>query len=179
MDSVAHARRRERQVLKLRSIAIAQVHRAALVRYLRDGRIVGADREQTLRQFYGISDVRDAALAEHRNYLLAASTQLCAGQILELVGDQQGIDLVHSYELAYTQYFAMFCDRSRALHSGKSYLLASLLPEVKNVADRLRLRILDSNLPVLRPAAISQRPRAATNAPTRPFAPAVPSQRRR
>jgi hypothetical protein len=144
MTDVATARRRERQVLRLRSLAIEQIHRTALVRYFRDQRIVGAARDETLRSFYGINDTRGSALAEHRTYLLAASTELCTRDILELVGDERGLDLVRGYELAYMQYFGMYCDHARAQRGGKSYLLSALLPEVRGAAERLRLKILDS-----------------------------------
>jgi hypothetical protein len=147
MHSVADARLREPQVLQLRGIAMEQVHRTAIVNYLRLGRVTGAARDQTLALFHGISDLRDATLAEHRNYLLAASTQVCAFQLLDLVGDREGLRLVRRYDLAYAQYFAMFCDRARTLQKGKRYLLESLLPEVRGVADGLRRRIVGAPLP--------------------------------
>ncbi len=148
MQSVADARLRDPQVLQLRGIAIEQVHRTAIVNHLRLGRITGAARDQTLALFHGVSDVRDATLAEHRNYVLAASTQVCTHELLDLVGDREGHRLVRRYELAYAQYFAMFCDRARALQAGKRYLLDSLLPEVRDVTDRLRMRIAAAPLPI-------------------------------
>ena len=148
MQSVADARLRDPQVLQLRGIAIEQVHRTAIVNYLRLGRITGAARDQTLALFHGVSDARDATLAAHRNYLLAASTQVCTHELLDLVGDREGHRLVRRYELAYAQYFAMFCDRARALQAGKRYLLDSLLPEVRDVTDRLRMRIAAAPLPI-------------------------------
>ena len=146
MDAVAAAKQRERQILALRAVAVEHVHRAALVRYLRDNRIVGRDRDQTLREFYGVADPRDSAIAEHKNYLIAASTQLCAADILELIGDERGIDLIRRYELSYTQYFGMFCDHARAARNRAPYMLTTLLPEVRDGTERLRLRILDSHL---------------------------------
>ena len=143
MNLVAGARRRERQIMTLRAVAIEQVHRAALVRYLRDHRVTGVARDQTLREFYGVVDARDSAIMEHRNYLLAASTQLCTADILEMVGDKHGVELVRRYELAYTQYFAMFCDQARARQTGKVYMLEMLLPEVRDTAERLRRKIMD------------------------------------
>ncbi len=146
MAHVAGARRRERQILALRSLAVEQVHRTALVSYLRDHHIVGHARDQTLQEFYRLADPRNAAVFEHRNYLLAASTQLCAVDILRLVEDADGLDLIQSYELAYRQYFGMFCERARAKRNGTPYLLATLLPEVRDAAQQLKLRILDSRL---------------------------------
>jgi len=154
MGGVARARRHERQVLKLRAIAIEQVHQTALVRYLRDHHVFGADRDRTLHAFYGINDIRDSTLAEHRTYLLAASTQLCTSEILDLVGDDRGQGLVRRYELAYDQYFGMFCDRARAIQKGGNYLLTAFIPEVRNIAERMRLRILDTELLPLRPVSM-------------------------
>ena len=146
MRNVANARHRDPQVLGLRGVLIEQVHRTAVVDYLRLGGVTGRAREQTLALFHGVSDPHDAALAEHRTYLLAASTQVCTRDLLDLVGDREGLDLVHRYELAYRQYFAMFCDRERTLAAGKAYFLDALLPEVKIVADRLRLQIVGAQI---------------------------------
>jgi hypothetical protein len=156
MWKVAGARMHGPQVLALRTVAVQQIHGTALVNYLRLGRVTGQARDTALRLFHRVSDLRDATLAEHRNYLVAASTQVCAHDLLELVGDAEGLDLIRRYELAYTQYFAMFCERAFALQTGKNYLLGALLPEVKDVADRLRLRIVGSTVRPLpwRPAGV-------------------------
>lgn len=158
MRNVAGARLRYPQVLALRGVAVQQVHRTALINYLRLGQITGAARDSALRLFHGVSDLRDAALAEHRSYLLAASTQVCTYDLLDLVGDNEGLELIRRYELTYAQYFSMFCERAAALQAGTSYLLGALLPEVKNVADRLRLKIVGSEsrlmLPRLAAAAV-------------------------
>jgi hypothetical protein len=143
MSVVASARQRLRQVLSLRSVSVEQIHRAALVSYLRERQVAASAREQTLREFYGVTDPCEAAIMEHRNYLLAASTQFCTADILTMIGDRQGLELLRGYELAYGQYFAMFCERARALQGGASYLLAALLPEVRGVAERIRARLMD------------------------------------
>jgi hypothetical protein len=143
MRTVASARWRERQILRLRAFSLEQVHRTALVRYLREHRVVGVCREQTLRDFYGVVDAGEAARNEHRNYILAASSQLCANELLELVGDRTGIELTRGYELAYGQFFGMFCEYSRARRNHQRYLLTALIPEVRSTAARLRRRILD------------------------------------
>jgi hypothetical protein len=155
MRSVANARRRDPQLMMLRNVAVEQVHRTAVVDYLRLGRITGREREQTLALFHGGGDPREAALAEHRTYLLAASTHVCTKDLLELTGDREGLDLVRRYELAYRQYFAMLCDRSLARQAGKIYVLESLLPDVKNVADRLRRVIIGSNVSAMEPRRVA------------------------
>ena len=179
MRAVASTQRRERQVLRLRSIAVEQVHRTAVVDYLRLGRVTGTAREQTLRLFHGLSDPRDAALAEHRTYVLAAPTRFCTYDLLALVGDDAGLDLIRHYELAYAQYFSMYCERERARQARRPYLLESLLPEVKSVADRLRLQIVDARLTsaVLRRAEAAA-PRSASPART-PARVAAPKDRDR
>jgi hypothetical protein len=167
MSVVAGAYRRERQLLTLRTFALEQVHRTALVRYLRDHRVVGTAREQTLREFHRIMDPEESALVEHRNYVLAASSQLCATDLLELAGDQGGLELLSNYELAYGQFFSMFCEYSRARQNGRPYLLASLLPEVRGTVRRLHARILDRESLPAAPVSRSPRPvRIRTSPPT-------------
>lgn len=174
MRNVAEVRLRHPQVLALRAVAVQQVHRTALINYLRMGRITGPMRDDALRLFHGMSDLRDAALAEHRSYLLAASTQVCAHDLLDLVGDREGLTFIRHYELAFMQYFTMFCERALALQAGRSYLLGSLLPEVKGVAERLRCKIVGSDLQPtwLRPAAAAGAQSAsAARTPARAQAP--------
>lgn len=143
MGTVADARVRARQVLALRAFALEQIHRAALVRYLRDYHVVADAREQTLRDFHGVIDARDAALAAHRDYLLATTNQVCAAELLELADDAAGVELLYEYERAYGQFFRMFCEHSRAEHRREVYLLEGLLPEVRAFAAGVRARILD------------------------------------
>jgi hypothetical protein len=146
MITVALRKQRERQIIALRAVALEQIHRTALVKYLRDYQVTGAARAQTLREFYGVLDLQRAAITEHRGYLMAASSQLCTTELLESTADHRGLDLLRRYETMYGHFFNMFCDRARAVQNGTPYLLASLVPEVKVSADRLRLRILSGQL---------------------------------
>ena len=145
MGAVADARLRQRQILALRAFALEQVHGSALVRYLRDHHVVGASRDRTLHDFFGVADSRDAALRAHRDYVLAASSQVCAVDLLELANDSYGVQLLGDYEQAYGQFFSMFCESSRSRQAGEPYLLSSLLPEVRTVASKLRRRILEGD----------------------------------
>lgn len=162
MGAVADARVRARQVLALRAFALEQIHRAALVRYLRDYHVVGHARERTLRDFHGVIDPRDATLAEHRDYLLATTNHVCAAGLLELADDAYGVELLGEYERAYGQFFRMFCEYSRAEHGREPYLMESLLPEVRAVAARVRRQILDGD--VMRRAAPRRTHRASAGA---------------
>ena len=145
MNGVASARLRQRQVLALRAFALEQIHGSALVRYLRDYHVVGEARDRTLRDFFGVVDSREAAVMAHRDYLLSASSQLCAFELLDLASDGRGVELLTQYEQAYSQYFSMFCEAARAKECGEPYILASLLPEVRLVADNLRRRVLEQS----------------------------------
>jgi hypothetical protein len=58
---------------------------------------------------------------------------------------------VHRYELLYGQFFGLFCDRSRAVSDGEPYMFDAFLPEIRDAAGRLRLRILDAKLAPVRP----------------------------
>ncbi len=145
MELVADMRRRQRQILALRAFALEQIHGSALVRYFRDYGVVGASRDRTLQEFFGVADPRDAALMAHRDYVLAASSQVCAIDLLALANDDRGVELLSSYENAYGQYFSMFCESARAKQEREPYLLAGLIPEVRVVATNLRRRILEGD----------------------------------
>ena len=145
MGAVADARLRQRQVLALRAFALEQIHGSALVRYFRDSHVVGHARDRTLHHFFGVADARDAALMAHRDYILAASSQVCATDLLDLANDDYGVELLGNYEHAYGQFFSMFCESERHKQEGTPYLLASLLPEVRSTASDLRRRILEGD----------------------------------
>lgn len=146
MSPIAKHGRRDSQILELRRAGVEQLHRAALVRYLRDWHVTGAERDQTLRQFYNVVDSREAAILEHRSYIAAASSQLCAAELLSLAGDTHGVKLLQRYERAYGQYFSLFCQRAGAGETQRRFLLGDLVPEVKIVATQLREHIVGGHL---------------------------------
>lgn len=171
MCTVADARRREQQLLALRAAALEQVHCTALVRYLRDHGVTGAARDQMLAEFYGVVDPREAAIAEHRNYLVAASSHICTLELLELAGDTGGLLMLQNYELTYGQFFSLFCDRARARHEGNRYLLATLIPEARANAERLRQRVLTGSLLPRAPFRDRSPARPTARPPARPREP--------
>lgn len=141
MLRVADGRVRERQLKALRMAAIEQIHRAALVRHLRNDMIRGEERSLLLREFYGTLDTSCAVIAEHRAYTRAVSSQVCAQDILGLCNDRHGLAMLSDYEREFATYFAMHCDRMRAIAEGRPYLLTYLIPEVKADVAALRNRI--------------------------------------
>lgn len=154
MSKVARDVERDRQIIALRAVYLEQVHRTALVRYLRKHRLTGAVRDVTLSEFHGLADPRRAAIFEHRAFLISASSQLCANRILKLIGDRRGLELMQEYQRTYTQYFGMFCEDARASRQGSEYLLRGLIPEAKAEADALRARILGGEALPPRPVAM-------------------------
>ena len=142
MWHVARGRQRPLQVVELRLVATEQIHRAALVRHLRDDKIAGQARNLLLKEFYGTLDSGCAILAEHRAFTQAVSSQLCAVDLLDMSADRFGVSLLGEYERDYGTFFAMHCDRARAISDGRQYLLASLMPEVRGRASGLRKRLL-------------------------------------
>jgi len=142
MDTVARGRSRERQIISLRLVATEQIHREALVRYLRDNDVKGDQRSIVLREFYGPLDTGCAILAAHREYQFAVSSHISATDLLDLSADRYGAEMMQEYEASYAVYFAMHCDRARARAEGRPYLLASLLPEVRASAKNLRQCLL-------------------------------------
>jgi len=154
MSAVASRNQRERQIIALRAVHLEQVHRTALVRYLRKHHITGDARDTTLREFYGLADPKRAAVSEHRAYLISASSQLCAHRLLTLVGDRNGLALIQDYQGSYMQYFGMFCENARATQANSVFLLRGLIPEAKAEADALRERVLGGEGLPARPVAV-------------------------
>jgi hypothetical protein len=150
MDAVAGAGGQEQQVLALRAVAVRQVQGTALGAYLRTQLLSDEERIDTLREFYSVTDVRTSAVAEDRNYLIAASSRLCATVLLEMSGDDAGVRLIEEYERAYHHYFAAFCDTARAESRRQRYLLEPLIPELRANAERLRRRALEGEALPLR-----------------------------
>ena len=146
MDQVTRSKYRREQIIDLRAAGIAQVHKTALVRYLRDNDIKGRDRDLTLAEFYGVTDPLQAAIAAHHTYLLSASTGFCAEGLLGLVEDAHGLEMIRNYREAYGQYFAMHSARARAHREGKRYLLSGFLPEYKAKATQIREQLMAGEL---------------------------------
>lgn len=154
MTAVAQIRLREPQLQALRRVGSLQIHRAALVRHLHDNEITGERRSALFREFHGTLDTQCAALSEHRVYTQAVSSQLCARDLLEMSGDTHGVELLDRYQREFGVFFSMHCDRMTALAEGRRYLLASLMPEVRASATRLRERLLSGERLPQRPVFV-------------------------
>ncbi|MEO8464162.1 MAG: hypothetical protein ABI640_02385 [Gammaproteobacteria bacterium] len=167
MKDVAGARRQEQQVAALRALSVRQIHRTALVRYLRDNQVAGVERDRILAEFYGVKDAHESVIAAHRSYLVAASSSFCVAEVLNLTGDDAGLELLRAYERAYGEYFRLFCDRLRAIQSRQLYLLAALIPEVRATAETLRQEILADDLRIITSSLVAHPRAASSSASTR------------
>ena len=62
---VAEQNRRAPQIFALRDIEVRLVHRRALIKHIRNHRILGQERDKLFSAFYGPLDTTNAILAEH------------------------------------------------------------------------------------------------------------------
>jgi hypothetical protein len=109
MQRVAGHSRSSRQKSALLGAALELMHRKALFEYLRDKRIVGADREK-LFAYFRASDYPRSCVEEHTNYLRSAASFLCVRAIGTALLRDPAFDLpLGRYQAAYTRYFESCC----------------------------------------------------------------------
>ena len=147
MRAVSEQARLPRQVVALRSIALALVHRKAIFEYLRHRQIPGARRRRLFALFYGIRDYANAVLAEHGNYVRCSSSYLCTHHLAErLMRDAAFDEPLRMYEQWYSEYFRTFCDVALAETEEEKQATApmdALKPLLKYQLARARQAILD------------------------------------
>jgi hypothetical protein len=115
MRAVSEPGRLAGQVVALRSIALALVHRKATFEYLRDRQVTGERRRRLFEFFYGFRDYTNAVLAEHGNYVRCSSSYLCTHHLAEhLMQDAAFDEPLQIYEERYSEYFSAFCDAELA-----------------------------------------------------------------
>ena len=145
MREVAHQHAPAQQAMELRKLAIKLIHRRGLVDYLRTYQITGPHREQLFHMFYGCTDYREAVITEHRQYIMSASSGLCAEVLVDAVNDANGFKLLQRYQQLYSQYFQIYSQYSRADFNGERELADALKPtmlEHRSYANLVRRRIL-------------------------------------
>ncbi len=105
---VAEQGKRVQQVFALRDIEVRLVHKRALFDHIRHHELRGLERDQMIAAFYGPKDIRDAILAEHRQYMLAVSSHLSTGHLINVMYDPLGNRLLRQYAALYTNYFDLY-----------------------------------------------------------------------
>lgn len=106
---IAEQSRRVPQVIALRDIEVRLVHRRALIDHIRENHILGQARDRLFSVFYGPREVRDAILAEHRQYMLAVSSRVSADHLVDVIHDPVSKRLVGEYEAIFAEYFDLYC----------------------------------------------------------------------
>ncbi len=136
MRPVANAEGRFAQPAALRAVGVRLIRRTALVDYLREHRVVGSDRAALVTRLRRVDNARRALLDEHRDYLIAASSEACVDDLLRLLADPFGPRLLAEYRGLYAECFAAFCERIMA-RDGAANALPDRVP-LKSEALRLR-----------------------------------------
>jgi hypothetical protein len=145
-----HAARAERpvgQAFSLRETTVRMIHRRGLFDYLRSHVVRGAARERLFEVFYGPMDFRGAVIAEHRQYLFAASSGYCGEVLVGSIHDSHGARMLERYEDLYRDYFEVFGRFVTAEVTGDRELISILRPEMlrqRSITNRLRAQILAS-----------------------------------
>ncbi|MGB5247406.1 MAG: hypothetical protein WBN34_12725 [Woeseia sp.] len=141
LSRVAPHRNRERQVIAMRSIEASLLHRRALIDHIRKRKIVGAERDQLFRLFYGPKDVINAMVTEHRRYILAVSSYVSVEHLINVMHDSVSTQLLAIYESAYQQYFDLYCVVAGTEDTALADVVGPMLLEARNRATRVRERL--------------------------------------
>jgi len=147
MRAVSEPTRLARQVVALRSTALALVHRKAIFDYLRDRQITGARRHRVFALFYGNRDYTNAVLTEYGNYVRCSSSYLCTHHLAEhLMQDAAFDEPLRMYEQWHSEYFRAFCDGALAESEEEklaSAAMETLKPLLKYQLAQARQAILE------------------------------------
>jgi hypothetical protein len=100
-----------RQVVALRSMALAMLHRKAVFEYLQERPLTSAQRHRLMALFHSLKDYSASLIAEHGNYLRGASSYWCSHHLARtLMKDTVFAEPLLLYQERYTDYFRVFCD---------------------------------------------------------------------
>jgi hypothetical protein len=138
---VAEHRARIRQIRALRTVAVRLVHRQALIAHIRRHRLAGAARDRLLAAFHGPLEPRDAALAEHRRYLLAVASRIATDHLAHVIQDSPGAELLGQYEGAYAEYFDLYCFVAGCESEALVEAARPAMIDLEQRAQRLRQRL--------------------------------------
>jgi hypothetical protein len=152
------------ELYRLRRTCFALTHRKALFEYLRNNRVTGADRIAVFRAIYGSVDYSRAVVAEHGRFLLATWSRLCSDHVgAALLNDAAFVGSLPGYEIAYSDYLALYCGRVIAENRGEEYSQESLVGYTKDAAAEMRTKLLTlaPRPAVVQVATPAKNPRAA------------------
>ena len=142
MRPVAQAEGRFGQPSALRGVGVRLIQGTALVDYLRKHKITGAARDSLVTRFRHQENPRRALLNEHRDYVLAVSSEVGVEHLLRALDDPFGPRLLDEYRASYADSFASFCE------AAGDEADEALGREIPLASQALRLRELLSGTPL-------------------------------
>lgn len=138
---VAEQGKRIPQVFALRDIEVRLVHKRALFDHIRHHKLRGLEREQMFAAFYGPKDIQDAILLEHRQYMLAVSSHLSTGHLINVMYDPLGNRLLRQYAALYMDYFDLYGHVIRSQGDGWADAAKPLMSEAREEMATVRQHI--------------------------------------
>jgi len=111
MRRVSEHRYLDRQVVALRSTALALLHRKAVFEYLQERQLTRQQRHKLMAMFHSLRDYAASLIAEHGNYVRGASSYWCSHHLARrLMKDSAFAEPLLLYQERYTDFFRVHCD---------------------------------------------------------------------
>ena len=111
MRRVSQHRYLDRQVVALRSTALALLHRKAVFEYLQERQLTRQQRHKLMAMFHSLKDYAASLIAEHGNYVRGASSYWCSHHLARrLMKDSAFAEPLLLYQERYTDFFRVHCD---------------------------------------------------------------------
>jgi len=146
MRRVSEHRYLDRQVVALRSTALALLHRKAVFEYLQERQLTRQQRHKLMAMFHSLKDYAASLIAEHGNYVRGASSYWCSHHLARrLMKDSAFAEPLLLYQERYTDFFRVHCDVELAESASEKQAVASmrlLQPLLKKQLTEARQEIL-------------------------------------
>ena len=139
---VAEQKKRNPQVFELRRLETQVLHRSSLISYVRKHQVTGERRRRLFAAFYGPREFTDAVLIEHRQFVLAKSSEVSADHLLGIMQDTTSRELLSSYSSAYANYFSMYCYFACAKDSDLASAVGTAMKDAQQRVNRLRAALM-------------------------------------
>jgi hypothetical protein len=136
MRRIAAERLPSVQRAQLLTISLSLIHRKALFEYLRDERVRGVRRQETMAHFFTHRDYASAVVAEHGRYVQSAASYLCSSHVgSNLMFDALFESPLAEYEDLYASYFRTYCNVTLAMD--RNAVAKSMLPVLLDLKAQL------------------------------------------
>jgi hypothetical protein len=146
MRRVSEHRYLNRQVVALRSTALALMHRKAVFEYLQERQLTRPQRHKLMAMFHSLKDYTASLIAEHGNYLRGASSYWCSHHLARrLMKDGAFAEPLLLYQERYTDYFRVHCDVELAETAQEQEAVASM----RLLQPLLKLQLVEARREIL------------------------------